>query len=69
MANAERPASAFSDDCVFDVGGTRAESRALKQPPPGPLSEQQEDMPLVGGCGEKPPRPTWPPAATPAVAA
>jgi hypothetical protein len=61
MANARRPASAFADDCVFEVGGTLAVSCALQQPHPTPVSEEQEPMPLIGGRGEKPPRPTWPP--------
>jgi hypothetical protein len=58
MAVAEAPASAFADDCAFEVGGTLAESHSLQQASETPLSEEQEGLPLSGGYGEKPPRRT-----------
>jgi hypothetical protein len=61
MANAVAPPSAFADDCVFEIAGalgSLGKSPAVQQSPPAPLSEQQENMPLSGGRGVKPPRST-----------
>jgi hypothetical protein len=57
MANAAAPVSAFAEDRVFEIGPL-AESRSLQQGFKTLLSEEQEDIPLSGGRGEKPRRPT-----------